>query len=164
MPKSSGSGPLEIRIDAREFGALLRDAKAFDADLSRRLRKSIREAAKPAVDDVKSAVQSIPAKRDRGVRRGIAAGVGLRINSGSSKGGAVTIAASGNRVPGPHRAMVRLLNKPSWRHPVFGDKQHWVTQSGRPYFGSVILTHRENILRAVEDALNEAAAALGRSR
>lgn len=45
----ASAGRPSFRVDARELSQLLNDAKAFDRDLGLRLRKNIRDAAKPVV-------------------------------------------------------------------------------------------------------------------
>lgn len=159
-------GDTSLRIEADEFTSLMRDAKAFDRDLGLRLRRHIRDAAKPIVLDVRRKVLEDP-PGDRpgsaGTRAAIARGVGLRIATGS-KGGAVTVAASARALPANRRAMLRAYNSRQWRHPTFGNRDVWQTQHGNPFFGAAVLAHREQLRAAVEAALNEAAAALGRRR
>jgi hypothetical protein len=159
-------GDTTFRIEADEFGTLMRDAKAFDRDLGLRLRRNIRDAAKPIVADVRRKVLE-PPPGDRpgtaGTREAIARGVGLKIATGT-KGGAVTIAASARALPANRRSMLRAYNQKQWRHPTFGNRNVWQTQQGNPYFGATVLAHREQLRKAVEDALNQAAAALGRTR
>ena len=160
------------QIDAREFSRLLVEVKEFDKQLGLRLRKNIRDAAKPIVEDVKKTVLDGPGKRDVGVRKAIAAGVRVRIGTNVKRGGSVTIAATGGALPANRKSMLRSYNKEKgWRHPVFPRKHlgglltstKWVQQMGRPYFGSVILAHKEDLAKAVEKALDEAAAALASS-
>lgn len=161
----AGAGqPAQFAIEAGEITRLLTGAKEFDKALVRGIRRNLRTAAKPAVDAVRSEVRSIPTKgiRSNGVRDAVAQGVGLRISAAKS-GGSVTISASPRRLPANRKAMARLLNTPSWRHPVFGNRDEWVEQTSRPYFGSVIYRYRDELRAAVEDALNDAAKALGTS-
>lgn len=191
--RSSG----DYRIDAREFSELMNDVKAFDKDLGLRIRKNIRDAAKPIVKDMRKAVtapQSKRSGRNKGTRirtrtvKGIdfdgtefkdkvqetvdtnhrtselvAKGITFRVSTGNA-GGAVRFVSSSRALPEQRKAMSRALNKKSFRHPVFGDTKHWVTQEGRPYFGSVILGNTAPLYDAIEKALDEAATALGRSR
>ncbi len=158
MPRGSGGG--EYRIDAREFSALLRNVKAFDNKLAKAIRKELREAAKPAIADVRSEVRSLPTKgRSSGVRDAVAAGVGLRVST-AVKGGAVTITASSRRLPAKHKAMNRLLNKRSWRHPVFGDRNTWAVQTSTPYFQPTIARHTGELRAAVVRAIDSAVRAL----
>jgi hypothetical protein len=174
-----------IQIDAKEFAKLLIEAKAFDKNLNAAIRKKIRETGKPIVEAIKSEVLSASGKRETGLRRGIAAGVAFRINAGTTRA-SVTIVQSGKKIPpieydikrgkrkGEHvevdrSGMHRLFNKrEGWRHPAF-PRRHllgavrttkWVHQNGRPYFGDVIVQHREVLAKAVVDAMEEATAAL----
>lgn len=187
--RSGPAAPPPIRIDAHAFAQLMRDAKAFDRDLGLRLRRNMRLAAKPIVADVKRKVLEPPpggGERTAGTRAAIARGVGLKIGTGS-KGGRVTIAASGRALPANRRAMLKAYNSKGWRHPVFADAVNgdrdsrtrgfralnaarggglkswvWVWQEGNPYFSSIILEHKRDMQLAVLAAMDEAARALAR--
>jgi hypothetical protein len=165
-----------------DLGALLRELKAVDAKATTLLRKNIRQAAKVAAEDVKREVQKPPpndAPGTAGSRDAIAAGISVRINTGaSSKSQGVAIVGSSKALPGPRKAMLRLYNKESWRHPVFahsarsgglrgllgGRERVWVTQQGRPYFGAVLTKHTDDVQRAIQAAVDEANAALLRAK
>lgn len=165
MPRGRGAGrDAEFRIEGQEFTRLLTEVKGFDRKLALQLRRNMRTAGRPIVEDVRRTVMQPPpgdVGGSVGTRAAIAKGVALRI-SAAKKGGGVTIAASSRFLPANRKPMLRAYNKPNWRHPVFGNSEHWVDQQGRPYFDSVILEHREQLRRAVELALTEAAAAIGR--
>jgi hypothetical protein len=172
-------GRAELEADATEFSRVFRMAKEFDKELVKRIRRNIREAAKPAVAEVKREVQKTPrsgGKRSakvRVVRRGqerttnlraaLAAGTSLRITA-RARGGTVTITTDARRLPPDRAPMVRAYNKRSFRHPVFGDTERWVAQKGTPYFGPVILRHEKSLHAAVEAALAEAIAEATRKR
>lgn len=151
-----------VRVDARDFGALMRSVKAFEPKLGTDLRRTIRQAAQPVLADMRSALADAPAKKDYGVRAGIAAGIAVRVDTPKKGSGGVRITASSAKLPENRRAMLRLMNKKSWRHPVFGTGK-WVQQSGRPYFGAVITAHTEQFARAVEEALSAAAESIGKA-
>ena len=75
---------------------------------------------------------------------------GAKITTGSSK-----LAAE-------NKGLLNVYNKKTFRHPVFGDKENWVEQQGRPYFGSVIQKALDRALvEEVRAALDEAATAIG---
>lgn len=157
-----------IRIETN-FRDVVRGAKEFDRALGNHLRKRIRDAAKPIAEKVKAEVRKPPRGGGKGestgLREGIAAGVGVRITTGSRSAG-VTIAATPNRLPTNQRAMVKAYNKDAFRHPVFGNRSAWAVQLGRPYFGSVIYDElpevRKEVQAALEDAAQEIAKATGR--
>lgn len=170
-----------FRIDASEFSALLNDVKAFDKNLGNAIRKRVRDAGKPMVKKMQAAVTDPQSKRSarivqvrRKQRTGeevevrtntsalVAKGIAFRIATGKT-GGAGRFVSSGKSLPPSRKAMFRALNKPKFRHPVFNTGE-WVEQAGRPYFGSVILSEQDELLDAINKALDDAAEALGRSR
>lgn len=177
MPGKRGRAALEA--EATEFAHVFRMAKEFDKELVKRIRRNIRDAAKPAVDDVKREVQKPPpgggrrSAKVRTVKRGkesttnlraaLAAGTSLKITA-RARGGTVTITTDARRLPENRRAMVRAYNKRSFRHPLFGDTEHWYAQQGNPYFGPVILRHEDRLREAVEAALAEAITEATRKR
>lgn len=165
MASRRSAGGDSFHIEAQEFSQLLNDAKRFDKELAKALRKEIRAAAKPVVADVKREVKALPTSGQygSGVRAKTARGVGLRI-SAAKRGGSVTIVAADRNLPPRHKAMSRLLNREKWRRPVGKSKQTWIWQRSTPYFEPSILRHRAALRRAVEDALDKAATALGRNR
>ena len=163
---SRSGGGESFRVEASEFTTLMRDAKAFDRDLGLRMRREIRNAAKPIVADVKRKVLEDPPGGGRvtvGTREAIARGVALKIST-ATKGGGVTVAASGRHLPTDRKAMLRAYNSDSFRHPVYGNRKRWVRQQGNPFFRSVIAEHGVQLRIAVQKALFEAAEALGRKR
>lgn len=93
----------------------------------------------------------------------VAKGIAFRIATGKT-GGAGRFVSSGKNLPPDRRAMFRALNKPSFRHPVFGNREQFVEQAGRPYFGAVVLDEQDALLEAINDALDDAAKTLGRGR
>lgn len=176
------SGGDTYRIDASEFSQLLNDVKSFDKDLGNAIRKRVRDAGKPIVKKMQAAVTDPASKRSakivqvrRKQRTGeevevrtntsalVAKGVAFRIATGKS-GGAGRFVSSGKNLPPDRRAMFRALNKPKFRHPVFGNRDQFVEQAGRPYFGAVVLDEQDALLEAINDALDDAAKTLGRSR
>lgn len=126
-----------------------------------------------------------PMKIHRGLRQNIARGVKVTVSAGAkSKRVGVFIVSKG--VSGDQGASATLKRKwdspRGWRHPVFqrgqrayslsearkrakagqgGDQSiRWVTQHGRPYFGSVIEGRKEVAAKAVEKALDDAVNAI----
>jgi hypothetical protein len=158
MRGASGDG-LEIRLDPASFGRLMRAARAYDAELAKAVRKRLRVAANEGVKDVKQRLLSRPFHTDAGLAAGLAAGTRVSIKTGIKTGG-VSIVTTGSRLPAGKQAMVRAYDKPSFRHPVFGNRDVWVTQAGRPYFGAVLDERKPAMRAAVEQALADAAATL----
>ena len=166
-----------------DLGALLRELKAVDAKATTLLRRNIRNAAKVAAEDVVEKVREDPPddnpKITAGSREAIARGINVRINTGAkSKTQGASIVGSSKNLPAERKAMLRLYNKTSWRHPVFDKteradgiagffgarKKVWVVQQGRPFFGAVLEKHTDDVQRAIKAAVDEANAALLRAK
>ena len=85
----------------------------------------------------------------------------LSFASFSSRQAGAKVVTSEAKVPAEHRGIIRVYNKETFRHPIFGDTDHWVNQRGRPFFAEafeaelVALTRKE-----VEAAIDEAWALL----
>lgn len=150
------AGELSIHLDGPELQRLLKAFAEQDRKVMLATKRAIRDAAKPAAEDVKRTVLSAPGSGRTGLRAGIAAGVGIRINQGGSKGASVRIVATPNRLPANRAPMVKAFNQKSFRHPVFGNRFRWVRQEGRPYFGDVIYAHRGAIRTAIVRAVEQA--------
>jgi hypothetical protein len=142
-------------LDPKSFAELLAATKAFSPKLATRLRKRLRDAGQSTITDIRGVLsESTPAGNSTPgpVRTALAAGTKVSIRAGKS--------AQGVRIVTRDRAnpvMAKAYNKRSWRHPVFGDRENWVTEGGRPYFGAVISRHQREFQDAVVVALNEAA-------
>lgn len=97
------------------------------------------------------------------VRAEIARGIAVRLGNSQRHGASVRVVGSSQHLPSNRKAMLRLYNKTSWRHPVFGGKE-WVSQLGRPFFGEVLDKYRDDVQRAIQAAVDEANAALLRAK
>jgi len=163
----------------RETIERLRKAGKVGKGLRKNLRKQIADAGKPAVDDVKQTVLSIPitshggggaqrrrynvdratterakrtaARRGAGLRRTIASSVAIQQ---TAKG--IKIVTRSTKLPEDQRSLPRHLDSPKgWRHPVFGNPSNWVQQQGKPYFGETIKKHAPGFRRAAVKAIED---------
>lgn len=150
---------VELTVDQRAIG-VVRDAMAAEADgkaLRRDLLREMRAAGRPLVPTLQSAVRALPdvspATSEPGLRDAVAQQitVGARL-SGRSTGLKVTVGTK--RDPRGFRFAGRRLNKTKgWRHPVYGNRENWVQQTGREWFEPTILARRDEVARAVMDAV-----------
>lgn len=175
--------PVGISISAsnakayRDLAKALR--KAGKKDLRSKLRKKIVEAGRPVVDEVRAAVRDVQVtsrgggrkqrakfnvgrastarakasagRRGSGLRDSIAAATRLQI---TAKG--VRFSVNSARLPPDQRHLPRHLDNPKgWRHPVFGDRETWVGQQGRPYFAVTIKKRAPAFRRAILNAMEE---------
>lgn len=150
-------------------------------DLRRKMRKHIRQAGKPVVADMKRAVLGVNVTRgdDPYRRRTEETGIaprrstdrwgprttGLRARTGHALGISQTrkgirILVSAQRFGDYGLTLPRYLdgslrNFRRWRHPVFGNREVWVTQHGDPWFFVTFNRHRTRFINAVDDGIKE---------
>ncbi len=143
---------LRLEVAPSEFKALVKQVKDFDPKLATNLRREMRAAGKDAIADMRSALGSGP------LGQRIGKGIVTKVETGKNRQG-VKIESTGRGLPDP--GFARVYNKPSFRHPVFGNRDVWVQQDGRPYFGRTLRQHESKVRDRVQDALNKAVAAMG---
>lgn len=163
-----------IRITGEEkFGILAKHLKGpARKDLRAELNKHIRDAVKPAVQDIKNTVRTLPVttssagthaararatkrKAERGLRATIAAGIYIKVDYGKIPGVRIVVQAS---LPEDQAKLPRYLNDPKgWRHPVYGHRKVWVQQRGKPYFEPPILKRKPQIQAEILEAVDATA-------
>lgn len=58
----------------------------------------------------------------------------------------------------PHARPFENLGQPGFfRHPVFGDMEHWVDQKARPFLFPALFSHVDEVQTAIDQAVNAAA-------
>ncbi len=115
----------------------------------------------------------------------VAKGIGFRMGNGKTP--YVRFSSTAANLPEERKAMAKALNLKKFRHPVFlrqgkgptkvltkrskgirgalGKREAvWIDQPGRPYFGAVAVEEREQLIAAIERALDRVASSIGRSR
>jgi len=141
--------------DLRKLARQLRtvgDAKAIRRDLT----KGLRAAARPAQQEAKAAALALPSKRpgSTGLRRQIAAATGTQVRTTGRNAG-VKIRVSKKRM-GDKARLPRLMNKGTWRHPVFGNREVWVTQTSRYlWFDRPLLLSGPLVRREIKKVLDD---------
>lgn len=143
MARASG---FAAEIDPAQFRRFQRDLKQLDPELRKELNKKLRRFVAtmviPAAKGSASWSSRIPGK----IRPRVAGkGVGLRVASGGA----------------PHARPLEGISGPTFRHPVFGNRNNWVTQSARPFLKPAVDAHRDEFMEAAGKALDEAAQQTG---
>lgn len=161
--------PVELTIEQQGLQALTRalEREADGKKFRRELAANLRVAAEPAKRDVAQAVRSIrsgglPHADGGSLREAVAANVKVgAILTGRSTGVKVRIPKKG--MPRHFRnAPQRLDRQGGWRHPVFGDRDVWVAQTGKPYWKTTLVAHREQYKAAILDAMEAMAQRIAR--
>lgn len=179
-------GSVAITIDASQLErkmAALKDK--LPDELRKQLRKELSAAVKPLVQAQRAKVKGLTTKGSSGGGRtarynsGRGAGPltlrahntltrrsGLRetvartvrvVNRTRGSSNQLTVKSEGSRMPADQKALPVAMNKGTWRHPVFGNRKAWASQSVEPgWFDKPIEEHRERIFRQVESAIDTA--------
>ena len=148
-------------------------SEANGKDLRRDLLRGLRAAAQPAAVAVKAAIMTMPSQGahagdedSRSLRASIAAGIKVHVKlAGKAKHVGVAIAAHSKGMPRRFRRAPKYLNRRRpWRHPVFGNRENWVSQvSGKPgWFDDTLKAYRPEFVRAAGEALDNVAQRISR--
>jgi hypothetical protein len=168
MPLESAGG-YSVVIDPGQWYLLKQQLDAFDPELARALRRRIKNAGDTAAEKVRETLRIPPPTSgpdDTGGRDALAAATRVTVSFSKRSAGA-RIATSARGLRNEHKGLLNVYNKKSFRHPVFADDNEnrdewtWVTQEGRPYFGSVILKAMNDAVAAeIFDAIDDALKAI----
>lgn len=172
---SSGRGA-ELTAEGEQFKRLFGKTSQIPPRMRNQFRKRLREAVEPVADLVRQEVQKEPgtrASRPRrtGLRRRIAAGVGVQIAANGKYFAGLAIVQRRRSLPEGERSLgVKWNSKRGWRHPVWPDKGatggtwkgDWAPQEGRQYFGKIIIEQRRRMRQAALDVMADADAWLAK--
>jgi len=165
-----------IEIDPTDFAKVVKEIAQVDPSFKKTIKKRLKAAAEPVVEEVKRAALAIPAKggdaeasrKKKGEFLGLRASLANATISdiNPTKKGAILkiristtkfMAASGRPRSIPYYMEGR--RKRQWRHPVFGNTENWVVQQSHPFLGVTVLPHKMvfagEVVQALEDALKD---------
>lgn len=96
------------------------------------------------------------AEKRSGLRATIAAATGSSVTSSADRVN-VTFRVKSSQLPPDQKTLAKRWNSAKgWRHPVWGHRDRYVQQSGRPYFDSVIRRNEPLLTAGVERAVTTA--------
>jgi hypothetical protein len=154
----------EIYIDPKDWNRFAAQCKAYDKALYTAVRKRIRNAGDIAKDRVKAALAESPPSgggSSVGSRAALSAATKTSLSFAAKTAG-VKITTSGSGLGAGHAGFEKAYNKASFRHPVYGSRNAWASQEGRPYFGVVIeAALNKEILDEIQSAIDDAADVFG---
>lgn len=151
----TGTGPAEMKLLAARL-------KTADPALKRDLRRNMRQIAAPTVARVRESILSMPSHHDGTLRGEIARTVSSSV--GITKTGVrLDILSSGRKMPaGKDRLPGFTDSARGWNHPVFGNRNVWRRQHGKPgWFELTIMRSARDAERAVQRAMGATARKLG---
>jgi hypothetical protein len=162
-----------IEIDPTDFAKVVKEISAVDPNFKKAVKKRLKTAAEPVVEEVKRAALAIPAKNGeaRVSRKKRGESQGLRVSLANAtisdinptkKGAILKIRVSTSKfmsASGRPRTLPYYMEgrrKRAWRHPVFGNRENWVEQKSHPFLGVTVLPHKMKFAGEVTQALDEA--------
>jgi hypothetical protein len=96
-----------------------------------------------------------------GLRRVIAASIQTKISYSGSRQG-VRIRVDSARLGNAARNLPKNIDEGKWRHPVYGNRDVWVTQTGKPgWFTATAQRHGPAVHQQIQDAMNRALERIG---
>lgn len=137
MARARGGG-VTVR-DSGDLRRIARELRAMDdKELKKRLSKELRAAAKPLVPITRKAIRAIPSSRSyraAGLRGRMSKAVRIEVRPTGKQAG-VRIRVDGRKMPANQGSLPAYMegSKKPWRHPTYGNRTAWVTQSAKPYF------------------------------
>lgn len=132
-------------VDYTSISVLARELGKVPAELRKELRPKLRAGADHIVRDMRSRA---------GYSSRIPSAIRMSV-SFSARSGGITIRVDNRRAP--HARPLELGNHggraSSFRHPVFGNRDVWVTQPTRPFFFPAVKAGRAELRRHISDAV-----------
>jgi hypothetical protein len=132
---------------------IIRDHGRFPEELRKSLRPQMRAAGQTLLADARRRASwstRIPKS--------------LRLATSFTKRQAGVSIVASRRVAPHARPLEGIRGNAEFRHPVFGDRDTWVTQSTRPYLVPAVDMHGRRVVEAVNRAVTDAANAAGYGR
>lgn len=150
-------------IEVNDHGEFLRVAKALHAQgtagqgLRKELRAELKEAAKPMEAAV---LEHISQYLPSGYAPVMAAGLKVR-PSQSLRGSGAGLKLTGYAKGVTRRRHIRVIDRGTLRHPVWGNREAWVSQKVKPGFWSEVLSKSDVPLDKIREAVRNVASKLG---
>jgi hypothetical protein len=128
------------------------------------MRREASAAAKPFVPRVRAAILNIPTTGP--VHTGLRERIARCVETWSSINGPVAkvgIEVNSSRMPDGQMSLpLGMEGAKRWRHPLFGDREHWYTQMPHPYWQSGTAGYGAAQQNAIERAAQQIADTINR--
>jgi len=132
------------------------------------MQRRIRRAAEPLRDDLQSTIRGLPIRSSgrasgkrggrspttRPLRATIASAIRISVRTGSNPGARVYV--DKGRLPPDLRNMPQVINTGRIRHPVFGNRRRWSTQTATPlWWDQTVRRHTPRMTAEVARVLDD---------
>jgi hypothetical protein len=148
-----------------EFKRVALALRDVESTMDARLGRALKGASLPLVEEAKTRVRTMRVRGHAG-STGLRARVARGVDSETTRSGATTTVRVTTSMNQPNEAIIpRGLDRPQgWRHPVFGNRDVWVTQRGSgSWFTDTFQDGRVPIQDALTDVLEDARDTVARS-
>ena len=134
-------------------------AQADGKELLAELRTGLRGVVNPIRDEVKAAYRAMPAGRGRRPKTSLGSQLARVTRTEvrtSGKLAGVRLRVDGRKMPSGAKSLPAYVEgyKRPWRHPVYGNRNVWVSQPARPRFDRIVEPHEDDATRAVDEVLD----------
>jgi hypothetical protein len=129
--------------------ALIADLGKIPPELRRHLRPAMRKAARPILAD---------AKRRASWSSRIPGAISIRTSMSQRNPGVRLVV---DAAKAPHARPFEGTRGGQFRHPVWGNREVWVSQRARPFFFPAVYAHRDDVAREANSAVLAAARSAG---
>lgn len=142
---------MAFSVDGDEFGQFARDLKRFDPEVAKALNKALKAVVVTKIMPTAKANAAWSSRIPAAIKPSVSMkGMGLRVASNSAPHGR------------PFEGLqTGLRSNSSFRHPVFGNREMWVTQRTRPYLAPAFRSNQDAAVASAQEAIGEAAAQVG---
>lgn len=142
---------MAFAVDGDEFGQFARDLKRLDPEVAKQLTKALRAVVVTKIMPTAKSNASWSGRIPAAIKPSVTnKGMGLRVASSSAPHGR------------PFEGLqTGLRSNSSFRHPVFGNRDVWVTQRTRPYLAPAFRSNQDAAVASAQEAIGEAAATVG---
>lgn len=159
---------VSVEIDPELLTALLRELRAVQPKLATGIRREVRNAGGLVRDVAAAEILAYPeAKYSTGMREKLADSIVIRITSSpKAKRQGVDVVSTGRLLPQNKRALVKAMNRKTFKHPVYAGaagsgERKLVEQAGARYFRPRTLEAARALMNArIRVVMDEALTAL----
>lgn len=160
----AGGPPFSLGVETHDgLAALVRALRAEEdgKQLRKDLAKNMREALKPAAAEAKSSIMAMSSaglQTAPALRSAIARKIRPEVKLGGRWSGARVKAFKTKNIRNFPNAPKRTNRASGWRHPVYGNREAWVTQRGKiEWFDQAFDGRHGTYKAAVEQAMEDMA-------
>lgn len=161
MPQRGTDGADQLRAVARQLRR-----QAGSKTRMKQFRAELRAPAKQVQKEVRAGIRAIPSKGQsrragsRSLRADLAKSVSIQVRTSGRKAG-VYVFMNPRKMPDRKKALPAYFEgTPRYarlRHPVFGNREKWVTQRPHPYFTRATASAQAMAARAAEKVVDRLA-------